>query len=162
MVRLEAACCQQALAKGTHSMRIELLKTSLAGPLALLWCLGQSLLAAPANQKAAPANPKASPTAQQILAAYQPLQKDAQIDTPEGGDLAKCTIAVSKSGYVVRDGSGQMLRNFKDTNGDGVVDQWCYFKEGVEVYRDIDSNFNSKPDQYRWLNTAGMRWAIDA
>lgn len=143
-------------------MRIEHLKTSLAASLAFLLCMGQTLLAAPGNQKAAPANQKSSPTAQQILAAYQPLQKDAQIDTPEGGDLAKCTIAVSKSGYIVRDGNGQMLRNFKDTNGDGVVDQWCYFKDGVEVYRDIDSNYNSKPDQYRWLNTAGMRWAIDA
>src|SRR5262245_2374726 len=38
---------------------------------------------------------------------------------------------------------------------------WCYFLNGVEVYRDIDSNFNNKADQYRWFNTAGTRWAID-
>ena len=29
------------------------------------------------------------------------------------------------------------------------------------MYRDIDSDFNRKVDQYRWLGTAGMRWAID-
>jgi thiol-disulfide isomerase/thioredoxin len=48
-----------------------------------------------------------------------------------------------------------------DTNGDGKVDQWCYFKDGLEVYRDIDSNFNGKADQYRWFNTAGSRWGVD-
>ena len=46
-------------------------------------------------------------------------------------------------------------------NGDNYVDMWCYFLNGVEVYRDIDSNFNNKADQYRWFNTAGTRWAID-
>ena len=44
---------------------------------------------------------------------------------------------------------------------DKKVDQWCYFKNGIEVYRDIDSNHNRKADQYRWLGTAGIRWAID-
>src|SRR5580765_5881797 len=50
---------------------------------------------------------------------------------------------------------------FVDTNGDNVVDRWSYFKDGIEVYRDIDENFNGKADQYRWLNTAGMRWGLD-
>ena len=48
-----------------------------------------------------------------------------------------------------------ILRKFVDTNGDNVVDQWSYYKDGVEVYRDIDSNFNGKADQYRWFNTGG-------
>ena len=54
--------------------------------------------------------------------------------------------------------NGKILRKFVDTNGDNIVDQWGYFNDGVEVYRDIDSNFNGKADQYRWLNTAGTRW----
>ena len=57
--------------------------------------------------------------------------------------------------------SGQMLRRFLDTNGDNKVDQWCYFKDGIEIYRDIDANFNNKADQYRWLGTAGTRWGLD-
>ena len=38
---------------------------------------------------------------------------------------------------------------------------WCYFLDGLEVYRDIDSNFNGKADQYRWFHTAGTRWGTD-
>ena len=55
-----------------------------------------------------------------------------------------------------------ILRRFVDTNDDNVVDQWSYYKDGLEVYRDIDSTFNGKADQYRWFNTGGSRWAIDA
>jgi hypothetical protein len=38
---------------------------------------------------------------------------------------------------------------------------WCYYLDGLEVYRDIDSNFNKSADQYRWFHTAGTRWGID-
>ena len=31
----------------------------------------------------------------------------------------------------------------------------------LEVYRDVDRNFNGKADEYRWLNTAGSRWGLD-
>lgn len=48
---------------------------------------------------------------------------------------------------IAGDGSGQILRTFADTNGDNIVDQWSYFKDGIEVYRDIDANFNGKADQ---------------
>ena len=56
---------------------------------------------------------------------------------------------------------GEILRRFADTNSDNIVDQWCYYLDGLEVYRDIDSNFNEKADQYRWFHTAGSRWGID-
>jgi hypothetical protein len=56
---------------------------------------------------------------------------------------------------------GAILRRFVDTNGDNIVDQWSYYKDGVEVYRDIDSNYNGKADQYRWFNTGGTRWGLD-
>ena len=54
-----------------------------------------------------------------------------------------------------------ILRKFVDTNDDNVVDQWSYYKDGIEVYRDIDSNFNGKADQYRWFHTGGSRWGFD-
>jgi thiol-disulfide isomerase/thioredoxin len=138
-------------------MAIALSKSRLVGSLILSSCVASSLQAA----SGASPSPKASPTVQQVLA-YQPLQKDVQIDRPESQDIAKCTITGGKAGWIVKDSGGQLLRNFKDTNGDNIVDQWCYYKDGVEVYRDIDSNFNSKPDQYRWMNTAGTKWGIDA
>ena len=61
----------------------------------------------------------------------------------------------------MRNRQGEVLRRFADTNNDNYVDQWCYFLGGVEVYRDIDSNFNNKADEYRWFNTAGTRWGVD-
>lgn len=64
-------------------------------------------------------------------------------------------------GYVVKDPNGLILRRFLDTNGDNKLDQWCYYKDGIEVYRDIDTDSNSKADQYRWFNTAGSRWGVD-
>ena len=77
----------------------------------------------------------------------------------------QCTIQPEKenngTAWVVRNRQGEMLRRFADTNSDNVVDLWCYYLDGIEVYRDIDSNFNNKADQYRWFNTAGTRWGID-
>lgn len=105
-----------------------------------------------------------APTAQQALA-LAPLQKDVDFDKPTGDDIAKCTIKVEKgigtSGWIVMDGSGQIIRRFTDTNGDNTVDLWSYFSGGLEVYRDIDSNANGKADQFRWLNANGSRWGLD-
>ncbi len=104
------------------------------------------------------------PTATQALG-IKPLQKDVEYDQPVADEVAKCTIAAQKidghTGWVVRDSKGRVLRNFVDTDGDNRVDQWSYFKDGVEVYRDIDTNHNGKADQFRWLNSAGTRWGVD-
>jgi thiol-disulfide isomerase/thioredoxin len=106
----------------------------------------------------------ATPTIDQALK-LAPVQKDVEYDIPSAADIPKCTIKAEKvgnqTGWVVRGPSGQILREFVDTNGDNVVDRWSYFKDGIEVYRDIDENFNGKADQHRWLNTAGMRWGLD-
>jgi thiol-disulfide isomerase/thioredoxin len=103
------------------------------------------------------------PSPEKVLKALQPTQKDVQIDRPSGNELAKCSIELADhdTTWVIRDASGQILRRFMDTNHDKKVDQWCYYKDGVEVYRDIDTNFNEAADQYRWFNTAGTRWGED-
>ncbi|QDU30911.1 Thiol-disulfide oxidoreductase ResA [Anatilimnocola aggregata] len=94
-----------------------------------------------------------------------PVQPGINFDTPEKQDLARCKVDVETfggiTGWVVRDAGGQLLRRFLDTNGDNKVDQWCYFANGIEIYRDIDANYNNKADQYRWLGTAGIRWGTD-
>src|SRR5262245_284947 len=106
----------------------------------------------------------AKPTAKDALGLV-PVQKDVEYDMPQAKEIEKCTVEVIKlggfTGYTVETESGQVLRRFLDTNGDNKVDQWCYFKDGIEVYRDIDGNFNNKADQYRWLGTAGTRWGLD-
>lgn len=110
------------------------------------------------------AHAAAAPTAEQALK-LKPIQTEVDYDVPTQDEAAQCTIAMKqfngRSGWVVQNGQGEILRRFVDTNGDNVVDQWSYYKDGIEVYRDIDSDFNGKPDQYRWFNTAGTRWGID-
>jgi len=106
----------------------------------------------------------AKPTPQAALE-LAPVQRDVPYDRPAKEQLEKCTVeslaAEGLTGWIVRDANGIILRRFVDTNQDNKLDLWAYFREGIEVYRDVDSNFNSKADQYRWLGTAGSRWGLD-
>jgi thiol-disulfide isomerase/thioredoxin len=106
----------------------------------------------------------ANPTADQALK-LMPVQKGVDFDQPTPQEAAKCKITPKTVGglvgWIVEDPSGKILRRFLDTNGNNIVDTWCYYKDGLEVYRDIDANHNGKADQYRWFNTGGMRWGID-
>jgi thiol-disulfide isomerase/thioredoxin len=117
------------------------------------------MLAALASETA-----QAGPTVADALK-LTPTQKNVDYSLPDKEDIEKCTIKAEKfnnqTGWVIRDKAGQMLRRFVDTNADNVVDQWSYYVDGLEVYRDIDADFNGKPDQCRWFNTAGVRWGID-
>jgi hypothetical protein len=96
---------------------------------------------------------------------FSPVQSQVEYTSPNKDEANKCTIQPEKeangTAWVVRNERGQVLRRFADTNNDNVVDLWCYYLDGIEVYRDIDSNFNKKADQYRWFNTAGTRWGLD-
>jgi thiol-disulfide isomerase/thioredoxin len=96
---------------------------------------------------------------------FRPMQKDVDFDQPGADEIDKCTIKpekiAGKSGWVLKNGGGQILRIFVDVDANGAVDQRSYFKDGVEVYRDVDTNHNGQIDQSRWLNAGGTRWAID-
>jgi len=106
----------------------------------------------------------AGPTVDDALARV-PAQQGVEYDRPTAAEAKTCTIGKEKEGainaLVVRGPSGDLLRAFADTNGDGTVDRFSYYKDGIEVYRDIDSNFDKKIDQSRWLNSAGSRWGMD-
>ncbi len=105
-----------------------------------------------------------SPSAEQALK-LTPVQSGVDYDRPTPEQAAKCKIVAKKInghvGWVVENADGAILRKFVDTNDDNVVDQWSYYKDGLEVYRDIDSNYNGKADQYRWFDTGGSRWGLD-
>ncbi len=105
-----------------------------------------------------------SPSATLALT-FRPVQKDVDYELVDKADHEKCKVEVERegksSGWVVYGPEGQILRRFRDTNADNVVDQWRYYNRGYEVYRDMDSNFNNKVDQSRWMNIAGTRWGID-
>ncbi len=105
-----------------------------------------------------------TPTAAEALR-FKPVQEDVDFDVPSSADIEKCRIDTYSQGktrgFVVFDENNQILRRFLDTDANNSIDQWCYFKNGIEVYRDIDSDGNGKADQYRWYGTAGIRWGID-
>jgi len=94
----------------------------------------------------------------------KPVQPEVPFDMPKGAELKQCTIKHVKSSasWVIRKPGGELLRRFSDSDKDNVVDTWSYFRNGLEIYRDVDGNFNGKADQYRWFHGAGMRWAIDS
>lgn len=107
----------------------------------------------------------AAPTVSQALK-LEPVQSDIQFDTPSLEEVEDCKVQPEKgesaSGWTVLGPDMRPLRRFLDTNADKKVDTWCYFREGIEVYRDVDADFNGRADQYRWLGTAGTRWGVDS
>lgn len=96
---------------------------------------------------------------------FKPRQANISYDAVAAADVDSCTGRFEKKdgvdGLSIYNANGQLIRRFLDSNNDRQVDQWCYYKDGIEVYRDIDSDFNATADQYRWLGTNGTRWAID-
>lgn len=94
-----------------------------------------------------------------------PIQDDVEYDKPTDKEAEGCKLSTEKianmAAYVVRGAGGQVLRVFGDSNADGELDQWSYYLNGIESYRDIDSNFDGRADQYRWFGLGGSRWGVD-
>lgn len=105
------------------------------------------------------------PAPDRALKQYVPIHQDVEIDRPTADEAANCKIFAKKidgmTAVLIESPDGILLRAFVDVDGNGVVDQWRYFKDGLEVYRDIDSDGNNRADQYRWFHGAGSRWGID-
>ncbi len=103
------------------------------------------------------------PTVESALK-LKPTQQ-VEYDTPAEQAWPDCRMVPivdeEEKGWAVVDATGRRLRCFIDSNADKAVDRWCYYRGGIEVYRDIDTDFNRKVDAHRWLGTAGSRWAID-
>jgi thiol-disulfide isomerase/thioredoxin len=95
---------------------------------------------------------------------YQPRQ-EASITTPTAAEQASCKVELEKAGkgsaWVLKDPAGRPLRRFLASN-DRNVDAWSYYKDGQEVYREVDTTGSGRPDHYRWLNAGGSRWGIDS
>jgi tetratricopeptide (TPR) repeat protein len=96
---------------------------------------------------------------------YSPVQAGVDYDTPTADEAKACKINAEKvrsaTGWVVRGVDGAVLRQFVDSNSDNIVDTWSYYRGGVEVYRDVDADFDRKADQYRWFHTGGSKWGLD-
>ncbi len=94
-----------------------------------------------------------------------PKQVDTQYDKVEKADILNCTGRYETrngvQGLLILSANNQPLRWLADTNADKSIDQFCFYKDGIESYRDMDTDFDNKVDQSRWLGTSGMRWGID-
>ena len=121
----------------------------------------------------APASARAQANPSTLLETFRPMQKDMRSSTTPRPTRPPSTPArsrrVSDQGqpfaYVLRDGQGRILRMFADTNGKKDakgktrLDQWSYYKDGFEVYREIDHDEDGVLDECRWLNAGGTRIA---
>ena len=117
-------------------------------------CVGSASVALPAD----------TPTPEFALT-FRPTQSDVDFEIPTAAAAKQCKVTVERytkgSGWVVNGAAGEVLRRFVDSNNDGVVDQWRYYRDSVEVYRDQDTDFNKQVDQMRWFNSGGSRWGSD-
>ena len=102
-----------------------------------------------------------------LMLSYQPTLPGVEYDRiPEQAvDACKVemvSIGTRAAGYALRDGQGKMLRRFVDIGGKGQMDQWSYYQDGFEVYRETDLDNDKSPDECRWLNGGGTRIATVA
>ena len=124
--------------------------------LAAAWFAGL----APAMAMAAP-----PPTVEQLLT-YRPTQKGVEFEVPtEPAAIAACKVEPVPNakgepiGWALRDGQGKLICRFIDKNGNGRMDQWSYYQDGFEIYRDVDLNDDRSIDEARWMNGGGTRVA---
>lgn len=108
-----------------------------------------------------------SPAPGTILKGYRPRQDGVPYVVPAQQDACKVELvkgARGGSGWLVRDPQGKPVCRFFDSNGDRKVDLWSYYRDGVEIYREIDSDHKGagkSANEYRWLGTAGTKWGVD-
>ena len=106
------------------------------------------------------------PRVEDVLARL-PNQPGVAVTTPTGADLVGCKAdAVTwpgspAKGVVVKDVTGRTVRQFIDSKGTGKFNIFSYYLDGVESYREIDSDGGGRPDQYRWLGANGGKWGGD-
>ncbi len=139
-------------------MRALLSKSLAAASLAVL-------APAVAGAQQAPANNAAAKYVK-ILIESKPTQKGVEYESPvDANAVAACKYEDvldakgSKIGFALRDGQGKLLRRFVDVDGSGKLNQWSYYQDGFEVYRERDLNRDKTVDECRWMNGNGTRIA---
>ena len=115
----------------------------------------------------APALTRAQNSPRDLLVIAPSLKKGVEYDTPtDAAAISACKVETVQGaqkraiGYALRDGQGKLLRKFIDSDGNGVMDQWSFYQDGFEVYRESDRTNDKSPDESRWLNMAGTRVGV--
>lgn len=160
-MQFEKALLENAL-PNTRAMNID--RKSLTRPLTALIAVAVLMLPALCHAQQTQDDRQKKAERLQKAMRFQPQQPGVDIDRPtdlKGFKLDAVKTSDDKTGWAVYNNRGQLIRKFMDINGDTSLDTMSYYKQGIEVYRDIDSNYNRKFDQHRWFGTAGSRWGID-
>jgi thiol-disulfide isomerase/thioredoxin len=106
------------------------------------------------------------PTPEQILD-IRPKQPGIHCSAPGSEEIKQCEVRGvrgSRKGsgaWLLLDPKGLPLRRIFDSDGDRRPDVWSYYKDGLEVYREVDSKKTGRPDHFRWFNAGGMKWGVD-
>jgi hypothetical protein len=105
------------------------------------------------------------------LMAKQPAIAGVVVTTPTAAELANCRAEKKEwpvndqgkkpTGVTIVDGNSKKLRAFIDTTGSGKFNIQSYFVDGVESFREMDTDGNGKMDMFRWLGTNGSKIGLD-
>jgi thiol-disulfide isomerase/thioredoxin len=91
---------------------------------------------------------------------FHPSLKGVEYEVPtDPAARAACKGEKIPGGCQLRDGQGRILCRLMWRNKPGVVDQWSYYQDGFEFYRELDNNGDLSIDEARWMNAAGTRIA---
>src|SRR3954462_11624982 len=100
------------------------------------------------------------------LLKVRPTQSGVDYDTPaDAAAIDACKVELVTDGqkrtvgYALRDGQGKLLRRFVITSGGKYLNQWSYYQDGFEVYRENDLDGDRSLDECRWMNAGGTRVA---
>ncbi|QDT15607.1 redoxin domain-containing protein [Alienimonas californiensis] len=120
---------------------------------------------------------QAAPPASVILSTYQPKVvggPGVEIETPPEDQWDQCKVEplrnTNDSGYLVVGPQDQTLRRIVDADGDGTIELFIYYNQGMEVFREWDADGAQKNDKgeavvssnnFRWVNFGGTKWGVD-
>jgi hypothetical protein len=83
------------------------------------------------------------------MLAFKPNVEGVDYDQPAENEIDSCRVVLEPgAAWSLLSREGALLRRFEDTNLDGVVDSWRYYKAGKLVHRDVDSDFDGKVDRH--------------
>src|SRR5690606_22412704 len=79
------------------------------------------------------------------LLKFRPTRSGVDYDNPvDQAAIDACKVEIVTDaqkrtvGYALRDGQNKLLRRFIITNGGKFLNQWSYYQDGFEVYRESD------------------------
>jgi hypothetical protein len=94
------------------------------------------------------------------LLVFKPDQPGIEYDEPDENEIDACRVVLEPgAAWSLLSRDGVLLRRFEDTNRDGKVDSWRYYKSDKEVYRDVDTDHDGRVDRHETRKSFSPRGA---